>query len=57
MSKRPRGQNRAMNPDPADAHIRNPQQERDMAEQRSENAARPDEQPPRPDPGAGSEEA
>ena len=54
MSKRPRGQNRAMNPDPADAHIRNPQQERDMAEQRSENAARPDEQPPRPDPGAGS---
>ena len=45
MSKRPRGQNRAMNPDPADAHIRDPQQERNIAEQRSENAARPEEQP------------
>ena len=49
MSKRPHRQNRAMNPDPGAEHIRDPQQDRNIAEQRSENAARPDEQPPRPD--------
>ena len=52
MSKRPHRQNRAMNPDPGAEHIRDPQQDRNIAEQRSENAVRPDEQPPRPDPAA-----
>lgn len=56
MSKRPRGRDQRMNPDPADAHIRQPEQSRDMAEQDSKNAAQPDAQPPKTQPKPRSKE-